>query len=405
VRQIGIFAMRATAGNVPPEEKADLAAATAGPVEAAEQLALEHASVRSVWLQNSVRGGVALGVSVFIAQRAGVQHGFWVVLGTLSVLRSSALATGWSIVTALGGTAVGIVVGALLVVAIGTHHAVLWAVLPFAVLLAAYAPRAISFAAGQAGFTITLFVLFNIIQPVGWRVGVVRVEDVAIGFAVSLGIGLLFWPHGAASLLRRDLASAFARCADYVAATMRQLAIGGDANETARAARAADAAVHRLDDVFRQYVAERTLTRANIEDVAALVNGAGRVRRTAQSLAALEAMMDRSAQFDRCGEHLTAELNTLYAWYVAFGDALVNQHAALPPHLRDHEGRRALFECVRAAAASGDKASKQAALILVLAVQHLDGLRRLEAHLGEQATAVRPRDERQLLLSLTRATR
>jgi len=388
-RQVGLYAMRATAGNVPSDEEADLAAPTRSSVEAAEQLALEHASVRSVWLQNSVRGAVALGVSVFIAQKMSLQHGFWVVLGTLSVLRSNALSTGWSIVSALGGTAVGIVVGALVVIAIGTHHAVLWAVLPLAVLLAAYAPRAISFAAGQAGFTMTLLVLFNIIQPVGWRVGVVRVEDVAIGFAVSLGVGVLFWPRGAGALLRSDLANAFARGADYVAATMRELAMGGDSSERARAARLAGAAVHRLDDVFRQYLTERSATRTNVEDVSALVSGAGRVRRVAQSLVALESMMDGSARLDQCGAHIEAELNTLHAWYVAFGDALVNQRAVPPPHLRDRDGRRDLFECVRAAASSGDKRSKQSALILVLAVQHLENLRRLEGHLGERANATR----------------
>jgi uncharacterized membrane protein YccC len=387
-RQVGLYAMRATDGNVPSDEEADLAIPTRGSVDAAEQLALEHASVRSVWLQNSIRGAVALAVSVFIAQRLSLQHAFWVVLGTLSVLRSNALATGWSIVTALGGTAVGIVVGALLVIAIGTHHAALWVVLLIAVLLAAYAPRAISFAAGQAGFTITLLVLFNIIQPVGWRVGVVRVEDVAIGFAVSLGVGLLLWPRGAAALLRTDLANAFARSADYVAATMRQLALGGDSNEIPRAGRAADSAIHRLDDVFRQYLAERSATRLNVEDVAALVGGAGRVRRAAQSLVALEGMIG-PARLERCGAYIEDELNTLHAWYVAFGDALVNQRAAAPPHLRDREGRRALFECARAAARGGDKPSKQAALILVLAVQHLENLRRLEAHLGERANAAR----------------
>jgi uncharacterized membrane protein YccC len=387
-RQVGLYAMRATAGNVPADQEADLAAATRGSVDAAEQLALEHASVRSVWLQNSIRGAVALAVSVFIAQRLSLQHAFWVVLGTLSVLRSNALATGWSIVSALGGTAVGILLGAFLVIAIGTHHAALWAVLPVAVLLAAYAPRAISFAAGQAGFTITLVVLFNIIQPVGWQVGVVRVEDVAIGFAVSLGVGLLFWPRGAAALLRSDLANAFARSADYVAATMRQLALGGGSSEVVRAARAADAALHHLDDVFRQYLAERSVTRINVEDVAALVGGAGRVRRAAQSLGALESMIG-SLRLDRCGAHIEDELNTLHAWYVAFGDALLNQRPVPPPHLRDRDGRRALFECARAAASSGDKPSKQAALILLLAVQHLENLRRLEAHLGERANVAR----------------
>jgi uncharacterized membrane protein YccC len=387
-RQVGLYAMRATNGNVPSDEETDLAGPSQGSVDAVHQLALEHGSVRSVWLQNSIRGAVALAVSVFIAQRMSLQHGFWVVLGTLSVLRSNALATGWSIVSALSGTAVGIVIGALLVVVIGTHHTVLWLVLPLAVLLAAYAPRAISFAAGQAGFTITLLVLFNIIQPVGWRVGVVRAEDVALGFAVSLGVGLLFWPRGAAALLRSDLADALARGADYVAAAMRELAVGNNASETARAARASDAAVHRLDDVFRQYLVERSATRMNVEDVAGLVGGAAIVRRAAQSLVALESMMDNSARLDRCGAHIESELNRLHAWYVAFGDALVNQGAAPAPHPPDRDGRRELFECARAAARSGGIPSKQAALILILAVQYLENLRRLEAHLEERANAL-----------------
>jgi hypothetical protein len=48
-----------------------------------------------VRFENSIRGAVALAVSVFIAQRLRLQHAFWVVLGALSVLRSNALATGW----------------------------------------------------------------------------------------------------------------------------------------------------------------------------------------------------------------------------------------------------------------------------------------------------------------------
>jgi uncharacterized membrane protein YccC len=388
-RQVGLYAMRATDGNVASDEETDLAAPRRGSFDAARQLALEHASLRSVWLQNSIRGAVALALATYIAQRATLQHGFWVVLGTLSVLRSNALGTGSTIVSALAGTAVGIVAGALLVIAIGTHRAALWAVLPLAVFLAAYAPRAISFFAGQAGFTISLLVLFNIIEPVGWQVGVVRVEDVAIGFAVSLGVGLLFWPRGAAALLRSDLADAFARSADYVAATMRELAMAGPASETARTARAADAALHRLDDVFRQYLVERSATRMNVEDAAALVSSAARVRRAAQSLVALERIMGGSAGLDVCGSHIEAELDTLHAWYVAFGDALVHQRAVPPPHLRDRDGRRQLFECASAAARGGEKASKHAALVLLLAVQHLDNLRRLEAYLGEHVNAAR----------------
>jgi hypothetical protein len=206
---------------------------------------------------------------------------------------------------------------------------------------------------------------------------------------VSLGVGLLFWPRGAAALLRSDLADAFARSADYVAATMRELAMAGPASETARTARAADAALHRLDDVFRQYLVERSATRMNVEDAAALVSGAARVRRAAQTLVALERIMGGSAGLDVCGSHIEAELDTLHAWYVAFGDALVHQRAVPPPHLRDRDGRRQLFECASAAARGGEKASKHAALVLLLAVQHLDNLRRLEAYLGEHVNAAR----------------
>src|SRR5439155_18892074 len=128
--------------------------------------------------------------------------------------------------------------------------------LPVAVLVAAYAPRAISFAAGQAAFTVVLFVLFNIIQPVGWRVGVVRIEDIAIGFAISLGVGLLFWPRGAAALLRRDLAAAYERGVDFVVAAARHLSEGGDLADVSRADLSSDVALHRLDDTFRHYLDE-----------------------------------------------------------------------------------------------------------------------------------------------------
>ena len=105
------------------------------------------------------------------------------------MLRSNALSTGQNVVRGLAGTVVGFVVGGLIVYAVGTDTTVLWVLLPFAVLFAGLAPAAFSFAAGQAGFTVTVVILFNIIEPTGWKVGLVRVEDVALGCAVSLVVG------------------------------------------------------------------------------------------------------------------------------------------------------------------------------------------------------------------------
>ena len=390
-RQVSRYALIAAGTDAPEGDDLDLAQPTTArrAIEATEEIALEHASVASVWFQNSIRGAAGLAVAVYIAQRTGLQHGFWVVLGTISVLRSNALGTGRSIVSALVGTAVGILVGAAVVIGIGTHEPVLWAVLPVAILFAAYAPRAISFAAGQAAFTVVLFILFNIIQPVGWSVGVVRVEDVAIGFAISLGVGILFWPRGAGALLRRDLATAYARAIESVVATARHLIDGQGEDEAARVERTADSALHRLDDAFRQYLAERSATPFDVEDVGALVGAAVRVRRTAHSLAGLGRMLDGNTRLRECGENLDRELHALQTWYVSFGYTVVNERPAPPPHIRDTEGRNRLLACVREAARGREKTTVKAALVLLWASQHVDNLWRLEEHVAERAGAAR----------------
>ena len=193
-REIGANTVRA-AGLQPRQLDADRARSA---IDASRTVARGYGSLRAVLLRNAVRGAAALALAVLIARQSSLQHSFWIVLGTLSVLRSNALGTEASVVSALRGTAVGLLVGVGLVLAVGTNEVLLWCLLPPAVLLAAYAPQAISFAAGQAGFTITLLILFNLIQPTGWSVGLIRLEDVTIGFAVSLVVGALFWPRGAA---------------------------------------------------------------------------------------------------------------------------------------------------------------------------------------------------------------
>ncbi len=391
-RQIAGYALLATGAKPPELNERDLARPPAGHpgLVTTVQTAVAHVGSGSVWFQNSVRGAVGLAMAVFIAQEAGLQHGFWVVLGTLSVLRSNALSTGRSVVSALAGTSIGIVVGALLVIAIGTHAAVLWALLPPAILLAAYAPRAISFAAGQAAFTVLVVILFNIIQPVGWTVGIVRIEDVAIGFAISLGVGLLFWPRGATARLRRDLAAAYAGAADFVMAAARQLTEEGAADAATQAAQEAETGIHRLDDAFRQYLTERSATSVKVEDIAVLVGGATRVRRSALSLAALAAMVDAPAKLDSCARHLDHELQAVHAWYVTLGHSLIHHQPIPPQHIRDREGHAKLLGCILDATRTRQPETLNAAVVVLWASQYLDHLWRLEGHLAAHTLVAEP---------------
>ena len=382
-------------------------------LDAVEGFTTTHADYRSIWFRNSVRGAVGLAIAVFIAQKSGLQHSFWVVLGTLSVLRSNALGTGRSVISALAGTAVGIVIGAAILIPLKGDDTVLWAILPVAVLLGAYAPRVISFAAGQAAFTVVVLVLFNIIQPTGWKVGILRIEDVAVGFAISLGVGLVFWPRGAAALLRQNLAAAYSRTSDYVAAMVEQLSgLDGGANPD-RAELAATTAVHRLDDSFTQYLAERSAQQVDPERVSRMVGGVAKVLRAGQSLAALNALADGppvlgqapdqngdhaqdpartqlpvtpadAAENGRkpCADNLEQNVLALRAWFVTLGDSLVNGTAVPPPEHRDPAARKRMLHCTRMAISDGPPAVARNALLVLWASEHLDMLWRLEERLG-----------------------
>lgn len=237
----------------------------------------------SEWVRDSVRGALGLALAVGLAGALDLQHGFWVVLGALSVLRSTALSTGASALRAVGGTAVGFAIGAAFVELIDDRPVGLWLALPIAIFVAAYAPVAISFAAGQAAFTVVVLVLFNIVEPVGWKVGVTRIEDVVIGSAVSVVVGVLMWPRGAAAAVRSAVVEAYRTGAAYVAdavaiatgARSADRAVDAEESDAEAEARAAGRA---LDDAVRHLQVEMGGDRRQLGSLNARAAGAARLR-------------------------------------------------------------------------------------------------------------------------------
>ncbi len=323
-----------------------------------------HASLRSVWFVNSIRGAVALAVAVGVADLTTVQHGFWVVLGTLSVLRTNASATGATALRALAGTAVGFVIGGALVVAIGSDQTALWVAFPFAVLVAAYSPGTAPFAVGQAAFTVMIAVLFNLIVPVGWKVGVVRIEDVALGCAVSVVIGTLFWPRGVSSVVGDDLADAFRTGAAYLTEAV-QWAVGARGDEPDNADAAGTAGV-RLDEALRGFLAEQGTKHVAKQDLWRLVGGSLRLRLTAHAVAEMPGDATGRDAARAVLERRTARLTS---WYEELAEQVgTPDHRALselkPPSL----------------AAAGKVDSSTGSYYGVWLCEHLD---HLSEHLGE----------------------
>jgi uncharacterized membrane protein YccC len=261
----------------------------AAAVSGAVGVLTRHASLRSIWFLNSLRASLALAAAVLVADLTGVQHGFWVVLGTLSVLRTNAVSTESTALRALGGTAVGFVVGALLLLGIGTSTPALWAALPIAIAVAAYAPGTLPFAFGQAAFTVVIVVLFNLLVPVGWKVGLLRIQDVALGCLVSLVVGVLFWPRGAGSVVGDDLADAFRVGAAYLTESV-DWALGIRDDPPDEGPSAVTAGI-RLDEALRGFLAEQGAKHLPKSDLWSLVMATMRLRLTAYSLAGLKGPM------------------------------------------------------------------------------------------------------------------
>jgi uncharacterized membrane protein YccC len=275
-----------------------------------------QASLRSVWFLNSLRGSLALAAAVLVADETGVQHGLWVVLGTLSVLRTNAASTGSTAVQALGGTLIGFAAGALLLLGLGTSTPVLWTALPLAIAVAAYAPGTLPFAVGQAGFTIVVVVLFNLLQPVGWKLGLLRLQDVAMGCAVSLVVGILFWPRGASSVVGDDLADAFRRGAAYLTQAV-DWALGTRRDPPDTASAAVTVGI-RLDEALRGYLVEQGAKRLSKEDLWTLVVATKQLRLSATSLASLQALKPARhlhPSMDRARAALGDDMANLAAFY------------------------------------------------------------------------------------------
>jgi hypothetical protein len=138
---------------------------------------------------------------------------------------------------------------------------------------------------GQAAFTVTVVVIFNLLVPAGWRVGLLRIEDVAIGCGVSVVIGLLFWPRGAAGLVGNDLADAFRRGGSYLAQAV-DFALGLRPVPPDTGVGAVTASI-RLDEALRAYLTEQGTKHLSKHHLWGLVMDSVRLRLTAYSVASL----------------------------------------------------------------------------------------------------------------------
>lgn len=184
------------------------------------------------WLANALRLGIAIAAALLVVEFTGVERGYWVVLGTLSVLRldrQSTRSVAWQVFL---GQLLGFLIGGALLLALRDHAQWGWATLPLVAGFLGYAVGTKGTIIVQATFTTTLMNLVAITSPGTRGVPELRLLDVGLGLAVAVVVSLLVAPRGLMPQIEGALIAASDASSDLLRAAVSRLAgmLAGEAD-------------------------------------------------------------------------------------------------------------------------------------------------------------------------------
>ena len=225
-----------------------------------------HFTPRSVFFQNAIRLAVGLAAARLIAGELDLSHGFWMLLATLTLMRTSVGTTRAAVVPAFLGTVAGGLVAALVLALAGADSTVYEVAFPFVMVLALAAGPLAGPIAGQAMFTLLVAMLFAQMATVSWRLAEVRILDVVLGGLLGAVVGLLVWPRGATGEMRRTAKATLNAAANDLESTVgslthREVAAAGQQDTTSVAVRF----LMLADSTLAQYRSELRSTSDHVD--------------------------------------------------------------------------------------------------------------------------------------------
>ncbi len=191
------------------------------------QRARGHFTPRSVVFQNAVRLALGLAVARYVAGSFDLSHGSWVLLATLTLMRTTASATRSAMWPAFVGTLAGALMTGGLLLAFGQEPDVFTVLMPIAFFASfSLGPLAGPFvgpAAGQFFMTLAVAALFVQVAPTTWQLAEARLIDIVLGGVVGSLVGLLAWPRGGSGEITRAVASTLHSASEHIMTTTRFL--------------------------------------------------------------------------------------------------------------------------------------------------------------------------------------
>jgi uncharacterized membrane protein YccC len=131
-------------------------------------------------------------------------------------------------------------------------------------------------------------IAYNLIMPIGWRAGLLRIEDVGAGAVVAVIAAVLLWPRGATASVHGVIGEANSTASQYLQAAVRRVTRGAseetDHKLTALGYDALEAS-RMVDDAVRHYISENSGSSDLQSPVVYAANRAIRLRIVAEVIA------------------------------------------------------------------------------------------------------------------------
>jgi uncharacterized membrane protein YccC len=173
----------------------------------------ENCTLESAIFRHALRLGVSLSVGVILYSITNLPMGYWITLTTMLVLKSNLGATFQRFFQRVGGTILGAVVAAAILVAIGSKP-----ILDIIIVITVFFGVAlIGFNYGYSVVFLSIFILLitDTSNSTGWQFAEVRVLNTLIGAGLAFGSHYFIWPNWERDRFPSQLANALRESQTY----------------------------------------------------------------------------------------------------------------------------------------------------------------------------------------------
>ncbi len=317
------------------------------------------------WFRNSFRLGLALALALTIVELTGVQRGYWVVLGTLSVMRLDLLSTGRTAWQVVQGQLLGFCLGVLIIPLTTDAHWLAWVLLPPLAFAQGYVANNKGIIVQQMMFTALLVDLVMVTSP-RRDIALLRLTDVLIGLAVAIVVSVLVFPRGLVPRVQASVSSAVVAAGQLLVAQTRLLSSRvlshQDAVETSNESALADAedlkvraAIEQAAETVDLAVAQGVPTEAEILLWSRAINLVEFMTYVADVIAPVRYRGQADVRDERAAGNLVVAAQDIAHRVHRVVDALLAASTDLPPDYRLPDP--SVYPSLRpgAAAASGER--------------------------------------------------